>query len=84
MYDKITVDTFLKNQLQLFDEVMAENAEEAQEFLDEMCAEVVKNAKEVKEYLNDAMDVTGMSMEEILDSPEVFALPDGRYLIVEG
>lgn len=84
MYDKITVDTFLKNQLQLFDEVMAENEEEAQEFLDEMCAEVVKNAKEVKEYLNDAMDVTGMSMEEILDSPEVFALPDGRYLIVEG
>lgn len=84
MYDKITVETFIKNQLQLFDEVVAETPDEAQEFLDEMCAEVVKNSKEVKEYLEDAMDVSGMSMEEILASPEVFALPDGRYLIVEG
>lgn len=84
MYDKITIETFIKNQLQLFDEVVAETPDEAQEFLDEMCAEVVKNSKEVKEYLEDAMDVSGMSMEEILASPEVFALPDGRYLIVEG
>ena len=36
------------------------------------------------EYLEDAMDITGMSEEEILSSEEVFAIGDGRYLIVEG
>ena len=83
-YDKITVDTFLKNQLQLFPEPVAEDATEAEEFLEEMCAVVLKNDKEVVEYMEDAMDVTGMSKNEILSSEEVFKLPDGRYLIVEG
>ena len=30
------------------------------------------------------MDVADMSDEELEDASEVFALPDGRYLIVEG
>ena len=30
------------------------------------------------------MDIAGMSEEEILEASEVFPLPDGRYLIVEG
>lgn len=30
------------------------------------------------------MDVEGMSPEEIEEAAEIFALPDGRYLIVEG
>ena len=29
------------------------------------------------------IDIAGMSMQEILESSEVFAIPDGRYLIVE-
>ena len=40
--------------------------------------------KEVKKYFKDNMDIAGMSEEEILEASEVFPLPDGRYLIVEG
>jgi hypothetical protein len=29
-------------------------------------------------------DISGMSEEELLESQEVFAVGDGRYLIVEG
>ena len=84
MYDKLTVETFLKNQLQLFPETVAEDAAEAEEFLEDVCAVVWKNKKEVIEYMEDAMDITGMSEEEVLSSEEVFSLSDGRYLIVEG
>ncbi|MCF0127825.1 MAG: glyoxalase [Pseudobutyrivibrio sp.] len=84
MYDKITIETFLKNQLKLFPETVAEDEEEAIEFLEELCAVVCKNKKEVMEYLEDAMDIGGMTEDEILGADEVFALPDGRYLIVEG
>ncbi|MCR5416256.1 MAG: glyoxalase [Pseudobutyrivibrio sp.] len=84
MYDKLTVETFLKNQLQLFPERVVEDYEEASEFLEDVCAVVCKNKKEVIEYLEDAMDTTGMDESEILSSEEVFALSDGRYLIVEG
>jgi len=84
MYDKLTVETFLKNQLQLFPEKVVEDYEEASEFLEDVCAVVCKNKKEVIEYLEDAMDTTGMDESEILSSEEVFALSDGRYLIVEG
>ncbi len=83
-YDKLTVDTFLKNQLQLFPEQVADNQEEAQEFLEDLCALVCKNKKEVLNYLKEEMDVEGMTDQELLASPEVFALDDGRYLIVEG
>ena len=38
-----------------------------------------------KKYLEEAgADVEGMSDEELEDASEVFALPDGKYLIVEG
>ena len=30
------------------------------------------------------MDVTGLTDEEVADAAEVFALPDGTFLIVEG
>ena len=74
MYDKKTVEAFLKNQLQLFPETVVDTPEEAAEFLEDVCAVVCKNKKEVIEYLED----------EILSSEEVFAIGDGRYLIVEG
>ena len=84
MYDKKVVQAFLANQLQLFPEPVADDEQEAAEFLEDVCATVCKNKKEVIEYLEDAMDITGMSEEEILSSEEVFAIGDGRYLIVEG
>lgn len=84
MYDKLTVETFLDNQLKLFSEKVAESYDEAEEFLEDVCATVCKNKKEVIEYLEDGMDIGGMTEEEILASEEVFPLKDGRYLIVEG
>ena len=54
MYSKECVETFLKQQGQLFDEPVAETYEEAEEFLEECMAVVVKNIKEVKEYLDES------------------------------
>lgn len=84
MYDKIVVETFLEKQLQLFPEKVAESYEEAVEFLEDVCATVCKNKKEVLEYLEEEMDITGMSEAEILSAEEVFSISDGRYLVVEG
>ena len=48
-------------------------------------AAVVDSIKEVKEFLEEGgADVEGMSAEELEEASEVFALPGGRYLIVEG
>ena len=84
-YDKAVLDTFLKNQGQLFPEEVADTPEAAEEFLDDCMAVVCKNIKEVKEYFDEAgLDIMGMSNDEILDQSEVFEIPDGRFLIVEG
>lgn len=85
MYDKVCLETFLEQQERLFREPVAETLEEAEEFLEDCMAVVCKNIKEVRAYLDEAgMDVVGMSDDELLDASEVFAVPDGRYLIVEG
>ena len=84
MYSRECVETFLKNQSQLFDEPVAENYEEADEFLEDCMAVEVKSLKEVKEYLEDAgADLEGMSLDELREACEVFELPSGKYLIVE-
>lgn len=84
-YSDLCVKTFLKNQGQLFDQPVAENPQEAREFLEDCMAVVVKNVKEVRRWLDESgMDVTGMSDQEILEASEIFPLPDGTYLIVEG
>ena len=83
-YDKVCLETFLEKQIQLFDEPVAETLEEAEYFLEDSLAVVKKDMKEVKKYFKDNMDIAGMSEEEILEASEVFPLPDGRYLIVEG
>ncbi len=83
-YDKVCLETFLKKQNQLFDEPVAETLEDAEYFLEDAMAVVKNNMKEVKKYFKDNMDITGMSDEEILEASEVFPLPDGRFLIVEG
>lgn len=82
MYDKICLETFLKNQERLFDEPVAENLEEAEEFLDDSMAQVLDDIKELKEYMEENMDIADMSDEELLEQPEVFELPDGRFLVV--
>ena len=79
------LETFLKNQAQLFDEPVAESLEEAEAFLEDCMAVEVKNIKEVRKYLDEAgADVSGMSDEELEEACEVFTLPSGGYLIVEG
>ena len=84
-YKKEYLESFLKNQGQLFDEPVAETLEEAEEFLEDCMAVVANNYKEVKEYFEEnGADIAGMTKEELLSEAEVFALPDGKYLIVEG
>lgn len=84
-YDDEVLKVFLKKQLQLFDEPVAESLEEAEAFLEDCMAVVVDSLDEVIEYFDEnGMDISDMSEEEIEDASEVFALPSGRYLIVEG
>ena len=67
------------------DEPVAETLEAAEAFLEDCMAVVVESLAEVREYFEEnGMDVDGMSEEELEEASEVFALPDGTYLIVEG
>ena len=85
MYTEECINTFLKKQEQLFDEQVAENYEEAEAFLEDCMAVVADSLKEVRQYLSGmGADVDGMSDDELEEACEVFALPDGKYLIVEG
>ncbi len=62
---------------------MASTPEEAEDFLEDSMAEVVDDIEEVIEYFDEmGVDTEGMSEEEIAKQSEVFALPDGRYLVV--
>lgn len=84
-YDEEVLKCFLKNQLQLFPERVAETPEEAEGFLEECMAVVVESAEEVMEYFEEeGIDMEGATAEEILEADEVFDIGDGRYLIVEG
>lgn len=85
MYTEESIKVFLKEQGRFYDEPVAETPEEAEEFLEDCMAVEVKNIKEVRKYLDEAgADVSGMSDEELEEACEVFALPSGGYLIVEG
>ena len=84
-YDEECLQVFLENQSQLFDEPVAETPEEAEAFLEECMAAEVRSLKEVRRYLDESgADVEGLSDRELEESAEVFALPSGGYLIVEG
>ena len=84
-YSEECLLTFLKKQSQLFDEPVAETMEEAESFLEDCMAVVVDSLEEVKEYCEEnGVDVSGLSYDELEEQREVFALPDGQYLIVEG
>ncbi len=84
-YDDEVLRSFLKNQSQLFDENVAETLEEAEAFLEDCMAVVVNSLDEVREYFEEVgADIDDMDSEELEDASEVFKIPDGRYLIVEG
>ena len=85
MYTEECINTFLEKQGQLFPQPVAESFEEAEAFLEDCMAAMVDSIDEVREYLDDmGADVEGMTDEELEEASEVFALPDGKYLIVEG
>lgn len=83
-YDEMVLETFLKNQERLFDEPIASSMEEADEFLNDCMAVVFNSVKEIRDYWEESgMDAADLSDAEIEDELEVFALADGRYLVVE-
>ncbi len=82
-YDEETLEVFLENQEQLFDEKVAQSPEEAQEFLEECLAVVVDGIGEVREYMDESgMDVSELSDDDIEEAVEVFPLSNDRYLVV--
>lgn len=84
MFDDKAVEAFLENQLKLYPEEVAFDIEEAREFLEDAMAVIAENARDVENYLEDVgVDTEGMTMEQILEMPEIFEIGDGRYLLVE-
>lgn len=84
-YTEECLEVFLKNQTKLFSEKVADSLEEAEEFLEDCMAVVCDSLEEVKEYFEESgMDISGMDDDELEEAAEVFALSNGRYLIVEG
>ena len=84
-YSEECLSTFLEKQEQLFDEPVADTLEEAEAFLEDCMAVVVDSIDEVVDYLSESgMDVDSMSKDEVAEASEVFELPNGQYLIVEG
>ncbi|MCR4584716.1 MAG: glyoxalase [Lachnospiraceae bacterium] len=83
-FDEKVLDVFLEKQEKLFPEPVAENREEAEEFLSDAMAVVVDSIEEVMDYLDEAgMDISELKKEEAENAEEVFAIGDGRYLIVD-
>ncbi len=81
-YDDDVLEAFLKDQGQLFDEPVADTPEEAEAFLEDCMAVVVDSIEEVYDYFEESgADLDGAELDDIC---EVFKIPDGRYLIVEG
>lgn len=84
-YDKECLQCFLEKQYQLFDEKVAETPEEAEQFLEDCMAVVLDSLGQVRDYFDESgMDTSDMSDDELEKAAEVFKLPDGRYLVVEG
>lgn len=84
-YELECAEVFLKEQEKLLGEQVFETVEEVMDFFEDCFATVLDSVKDIREYFDEnGMDVQGMSDEEILDSAEVFELPSGKYLVVEG
>lgn len=85
MFDKDVLNYFLENQTRLFDEEVASTPDEANDFLEDCMAQVVDSVEEVREYFDDmGADIDGMDDDELEEQAEVFKLPDGRFLVMEG
>ena len=75
---------FLDNQNRLYDMPVAENIDEAMEFLEDCMAMVFEDLKELKAYWKEeGVDMVELTDQEILESLEVFKMPDDRILLVE-
>lgn len=84
-FDDAVLKCFLKKQLKLFPEPVAESMEEAEAFLEDCMAVIVDSVEEVLEFFEEeGIDMDGADADEILEADEVFEIGDGRYLIVEG
>ena len=83
-YPEEALRAFLLNQGQLFDEPVARNLEEAEEFLEDCLAQILESVEEVMEYFEEnGYDTSDLSPEDVVENAEVFSLPSGRFLIVE-
>lgn len=84
-YEEECLDVFLKKQEQILGRKEFTTREEADSFLADCMACVCENLDEVREYFEEAgMDAYGLSDDELLSQSELFALPNGKYLVVEG
>jgi hypothetical protein len=83
-FDEAVLQCFLDNQEQLFSKTVMSTYEEAEDFLIDSMAVIVNSVAEVWEFFEEeGLDTDGMTEDDIVETPEVFALGDGRYLIVQ-
>lgn len=83
-YEQECAEVFLKEQGQLLPEPIVSTLEEALEFLEDCLAVVLDSAEEIRAYWEEeGVDMEALSDEELLEQPEVFLLPSGKYLVVE-
>ena len=84
-YDEECLKAFMDNQEKLIGRKEFTTLEDADEFLSDVMAVKLESVNEVREYLIDVgMDAYGLSDEELCMEAEVFKLPSGKYLVVEG
>ncbi|MBQ9341012.1 MAG: glyoxalase [Lachnospiraceae bacterium] len=84
-YDEECLKAFMDNQEKLIGRKEFTTLEDADEFLSDVMAVKLESVNDVREYLIDAgMDAYGLSDEELCMEAEVFKLPSGKYLVVEG
>ena len=84
-YDEEYLKAFMDNQEKLIGRKEFTTLEDTDEFLSDVMAVKLESVNEVREYLIDAgMDAYGLSDEELCMEAEVFKLPSGKYLVVEG
>lgn len=83
-YEQECAEVFLKEQCKLLPEPVASTLEEALEFLEDCFAVVLESAEEIRAYWEEeGVDMEALSDEELLEQPEIFELPSGKYLVVE-
>ncbi|MDO5403762.1 MAG: glyoxalase [Eubacteriales bacterium] len=75
---------FLRDQRKLFDEPVAENIDEAKEFLEDCFAQYFDSLGELKSFLEEeGLDISELSDDELEEQLEVFKLDNGGYFFVE-